>query len=592
MKPTYMSRPFNTIDAPVTERPKVKFVYNFFQPNERISDVPPSLARPISALTPRELSTKVPRYNLISWNSVRFDPIRSKEVQEQRDFLLNNSDTITNESSILFDSNIIYFQDFDHLNRIGERFESSARMRGVLSGSSTDIAAKLGDVTSKSSDNDIIQRHLSIASQNRALFIKDGALIEPAHASSADQLAMIINSAYASRSSRLAASSPVASSAAVVRQNSNMMTVSNVQRLSVVPSPRSLPFRTSEMPTVDELELEIYSVSDMPVSSPPVPQRIEHIGYIIEKFEVGAGDTIKKNESFYISSPNVTNFIDARIKYGIQYVYSVRTVCAFYSVTTRNSIDLQLSRFLVASRPSTFTSILTEEHVPPPPPADINFRWDYQRAALQVEWNFPTNPQLDIKKWQVFRRKSVNEPFSIVAQLDFDDSAIKTPSVENVDRSLIKLFKSPVTFFIDPDFNKDSDFIYAVCSCDAHGMTSNYSMQFRVSFDRIKNRLKKTLISASGAAKQYPNTYLQAELSLDSVKSSNSERMRIYFDPEYLRVNDRFGRDTHFLKTDRRGGLYRFTLLNTDRQLQANVDVSINDLRELRLDGSSSESEG
>ena len=94
------------------------------------------------------------------------------------------------------------------------------------------------------------------------------------------------------------------------------------------------------------------------------------------------------------------------------------------------------------------------------------------------------------------------------------------------------------------------------------------------------------MISPLGAAKQYPNTYLKAELSLDSVKSANSEKMRIYFDPEYLRVNNRDGRDLHFLKSDARGGVYRFMLLNTDRQLQANIDISIKDLRSLRLDGS------
>jgi hypothetical protein len=243
------------------------------------------------------------------------------------------------------------------------------------------------------------------------------------------------------------------------------------------------------------------------------------------------------------------------------------------------------SRFLAASRPSTFSSVLTEEYVPPPPPADMNFHWDYQLAALQLNWAFPTNTQRDIKGWQIFRRKSVDEPFSLIAQLDFDDSVIKTPSSEVVDKSLIKRYKTSTTFYIDPDFNKDSKFIYAVCSVDAHAMTSNYSSQYMISFDRIQNRIIKSQLSQSGAAKQYPNTYLRAELSLDSVKSKNAESMRVYFDPEYLRVNNRLGRDLHFLKTDARGGVYRFMMLNTDRQLQVNVDVTISDLRNLKQDG-------
>ena len=559
---------------PVPTRPHLKYYYNFFEANERINDIPPKLSRPLTALTQRELAVKVPRYVSISWKPVKFDPARSTESFLQPTFLDINKNVITDESKILTDSVMLYFQDFNHLNRIGERFEASARMRGVLSGSSTDISAKLNAVTSKDADGDIIQRYLSIASQTRSLFISDGVLIEPVDASAADQLVIVIDSDYVNNASRDSSSSPVVAAAAVVRQNSKMMT-------------RRLKKRISKMPTDEELELELDSIEDLPVSSIPGASKIQHLGYIIDRYEIDNGGIIKKSQSIYISSTNTGNYIDTRIKYGIQYVYSLRTVAAFFVTTVRDSGDLQTSRFLVASRPSTFSSILTNENVPPPPPSDINFYWDYQRASLQINWAFPTNPQLDIKKWQIFRRKDVSAPFSLIAQLDFDDSIIKTPPNEVIDKSLIKIFKSSTTFYIEPAFEKDSDFIYAVCSCDAHGMTSNYSSQYRVTFDRIKNKLKKTMISSAGAAKQYPNTYLKTELSLDSVKSANSEKIRIYFDPEYLRVNNNNGRDLHFLKTDTRGGLYRFMLLNTDRQLQSNIDINLKDLRNLRIDGSS-----
>ena len=101
----------------------------------------------------------------------------------------------------------------------------------------------------------------------------------------------------------------------------------------------------------------------------------------------------------------------------------------------------------------------------------------------------------------------------------------------------------------------------------------------------------KTFISQSGAAKQYPNTYLKAELSLDSVKSSNIENLRVYFDPEYLNVTDRLGRDLQLLKTDKRNGVYRIVMLNTDRQLQSNVDIILKDLRDLKQDTKSSSSQ-
>ena len=122
-------------------------------------------------------------------------------------------------------------------------------------------------------------------------------------------------------------------------------------------------------------------------------------------------------------------------------------------------------------------------------------------------------------------------------------------------------------------------------------MTSNYSSQYRVTFNRIQNRIIKNQISQAGAPKQYPNTYLKAELSLDSVKSKNADGIKVYFDPEYLRVNNRLGRDMQVLKTDSRGGIYRFVLLNTDRQLQETLDISLKDLRKLRQDSAASNQE-
>jgi hypothetical protein len=66
-----------------------------------------------------------------------------------------------------------------------------------------------------------------------------------------------------------------------------------------------------------------------------------------------------------------------------------------------------------------------------------------------------------------------------------------------------------------------------------------------------------------------------------------AENIRVYFDPEYLKVVDRQNRDLQILKSDARGGVYRFMLLNTDRQLQSNLDITIRDTRSLITDGSS-----
>jgi len=575
MKPTYISRPIHTIDAPFPEKPDLRFVYNFFVSDERVSDKAPNISKPAGALTTQELRLKVPRYVIINWKKSRFDKRRTTEVESSQQFLSENEEIIYDETSILNDMTVLYFQDLDHKNRIGERFESSARLRGILSGSSTDVAAKLNAITSDDTDGDIIQRYVSLAAQGRSLFINGDSLVEPVDASAAEQLAMIIDQDYAMRAARQLGSSPVAASVASVKQNSESMRVKSISR-------------RSKLPLENEIELELESESDVKSGSRNNSGRIEHLGYMIERFTISDNDRIVQKRRFFIASPRITSYIDAEIQYGVQYLYSVRNIAAFYVNTVRDNGDVLTSRFLVASRPSTFTSVMTSEYVPPPPPSDVNFLWDYQRASLQVNWAFPSNPQRDIKGWQVFRRKTLDESFSLIAQIDFDDSAIRTPPAERVDPSLIKRYTSPVTFFIDPEFEKDSEYIYAVCSIDAHSMTSNYSMQYRVSFNRIQNRLIKTLISQSGAAKQYPNTYLKAELSLDSVRSSNIENIRVYFDPEYLTVTDNDGRDLKVLKTDARGGIYRISLLSTDRQTQANVDINVKNLTTLKLDNPAS----
>lgn len=576
MKSTYISRPIHFLDVPTPSKPNLKFQYNFFEADERVSEVPPRLNRSVTSLSPREIAIKIPRLIRISWPKVSFDPKRSVEVEISPEFIRKNSAEIANESSILNDTTLLYFQDFDHLNRIGERFEASARMRGVLSGSSTDIAARLNSVTPDSSDGDIIQRYLSVASQSRSLFIQGDSLVEPVDASASEQLAIIIDNDYIVSNSREAFISPVGSAATAVRRNSRSMS-------------RRLNSRKSKFPIDEELELELASISNRRVNSPGAVSKIEHLGYIIERYEMTPGDVVGNKKTIFIRSPRVCSYIDAEIKYGTQYVYSVRTLVSFYVITANDGGGLQRSRFLVSSRPSTFSATRTEEYIPPAPPADLNFYWDFQRASLQINWAFPSNPQRDIKGWQVFRRASIDEPFSLIAYLDFDDSVIRSPQSETVDASLVTKFKSSTTFYIENEFNKDSNYVYAVCSVDAHGMTSNYSSQFRVTFDRIKNRLVKSLVSSSGAPKQYPNTFLKAELSLDSVKSSKSQRVRVYFDPEYLQVTDSLGRDMKLLKTGDRNGLYRLMLLNTDRQVQANVDIGIDDLRNLRLDGSSND---
>jgi hypothetical protein len=581
MKSTYISRPVQIFDVPIPEKPELGFVYNFFLKDERVNETPPNLKTSFNKLSERDIQQMIPRYITVSWKKATFDKIHATELQVDHSMIENNSNKIIDESNILQDFTMFYFQDMDFINRIGKRFESSAKMRGFVSGSGTDLAANLmmsradsfstsitsnGDTTELKNQGVVIQRYISAALQSRNFILKDGMLIEPSDAAADDQIAMVVDNSYSLKSSRYSAFSPVSSAALAFRKNTREM-ASKMKK------------RKDKMMNSDESDITFPSITQEKISSADNSfPKIFHIGHVLERYEVGNQDVIGSKKIRYFTNPNVTSFVDLEVKYGAEYVYSVRSLIMMTATTVIDK-EFYRSTFLITSRPSTFSSIIGEEHVPPPVPPDFNFHWDYQNASLQLNWSFPINKQRDIKGWQVFRRSSIKDPYSLIAYLDFDDSVIRSPMYETIDKSLIKRFESSTSFFIDNEFDKDSDYIYSICAVDAHGMTSNYSQQFRVKFDRIQNKIMKDLISQSGAPKQYPNMFLKRELSLDSVKSSKCSKMRVYFDPEYLKVTNNEGNDLQFLKMQTRNGLYKIMMLNTDRQLQSNIDINILDLR-------------
>ena len=44
----------------------------------------------------------------------------------------------------------------------------------------------------------------------------------------------------------------------------------------------------------------------------------------------------------------------------------------------------------------------------------------------RINWQFPINPQRDIKRFQIFKRFSTSDPFTLIAEYDFDNSTIRT----------------------------------------------------------------------------------------------------------------------------------------------------------------------
>ena len=103
----------------------------------------------------------------------------------------------------------------------------------------------------------------------------------------------------------------------------------------------------------------------------------------------------------------------------------------------------------------------------------------------------------------------------------------------------------------------------------------------------MKNNVIIKRISDNNAPKQYPNAYLDPRLDKnissrnlleDKMADSRRYSMRVYFDPEYLQVNDGTGTDLNLL-TYENTGVYKFLILNLDNQRSRSVTFSVQDKR-------------
>jgi len=151
---------------------------------------------------------------------------------------------------------------------------------------------------------------------------------------------------------------------------------------------------------------------------------------------------------------------------------------------------------------------------------------------------------------------------------------------ESIPSELVEeMIDNPRTFYVDEEFTKDSTAIYAVCCVDARGLSSNYSMQFGATFNRFSNKLEPILISSAGAPKVFPNMFLRQNVFIDTMKTSGFDRMKVYFDPEYLELFDEEGEDLGFIDGNDPNASYKIQLINTDLQKSQIATIKINDLR-------------
>lgn len=341
-----------------------------------------------------------------------------------------------------------------------------------------------------------------------------------------------------------------------------------------------------------EVNLNIPSYVDLYNQGP----KFSHAGYLLFKYEV-LEDSTKKLVDVQVISTNATRLIDSKIRYGATYYYKLRSVVKVQAVIrtyddiNNNDESVKLITFLAASE-GRDASIQCVERVPPPPPESLRIRLDYRSRLPYITWQFPFNKQRDIKRFQIFKRNSINEPFVLLAEYDFDDSVLRSSVGEIAQSSKLYKMNFPKLSFLDNSFVPGSNPIYALGCVDAHGYSSNLSAQIQITYDKFRNRIVSNPVSKAGAPKPFPNLYIKGDAFLDCGKISGFDRMHIFFDPEYYRVlKNRMqpnGQiidevDQNLLAVNPNFETYQINILNIDNQKSVDVKIKIAEITGIPL---------
>ena len=287
------------------------------------------------------------------------------------------------------------------------------------------------------------------------------------------------------------------------------------------------------------------------------------VGYVIEKYREDSNGLIKNFDRIFIEGINNTTYIDPAVATNHRYFYTIRTVF----LTEFNAINIAdaegenegqtaIARVLIASRGSPLIKVDTIDEIAPAPPDTLKFSYDPRRGGLLIFWEYPPDAgALDIGSWQIFKRKTLNEPYTLIGQLMWDGFSNR---YEVVPEKYITRTNGPQNFFVDQEFSTFSRAYYAVCAIDHSAFTSGYSTQYYVNYDYVNQRTNARKVSRRDAPKPYPNFYIEeepvelqkenrlatkiettkTELFVDTMKDSGHQRLRVFLDPEYYKVLD------------------------------------------------------
>lgn len=592
------SREIHVIDVPDVGNFTARFVYNYHVPEEGVDETAgvnnKLLTKPGEYFDSRIVdylgSARAPRYVVLNWKPVTYrDRVYGQSPYFQddevpKDYIKKNLSKVLSEehfASDQFTSLNVSDQSID--SKLYNYISSSAvilNSERQAANSQRGLALQTNELTNDEVDFNFLSKYLvQPAEDNTFFYTKDSQRIrnDVVNKLKDFNIQVQLNNSVIHTLMKRAVAFPESTFSSV---HLSMYEISRKSQGRA--QARGIrEFRADDYRTVAP---EHVGLTPLKSSDPGLATRARLVGYIVNRLEFTPDGQAHQLEPLVIENPKAGTSVDLRVKYYSRYQYTIRAVAEFSMPSiVEETGELVVSKFLVASRPSKPQVVFCQELVPPPPPSDVRFTWDWDTDKLFISWTFPPNPQRDVKQFQVFRRRSVDEPFELVKQIDFDDSVVPAPYSERPDPRLLEKLPSAKLFWIDDEFTRDSDFIYALGTVDAHGMVSAYGPQSRVTYQKYRNRLRVDRLSPGGAPRPYPNMFLLTDAFVDSVVESKKHTMKIAFMPEHERLVDKNFNDLGFIKTSQQNASYKILATNTDLAAASVVQIDINDRRPARV---------
>lgn len=590
------SLPITVADIPEIETFNSTFFYNFYTPDELINSNISTNAQPNTV----DFSRSVPRYVRLTWNKIN---VSSGKVNKKEFIDISieaNANRILDED----DLSLAYFDSFKQQESsfVNERQKYLSRLYEQINynrvnASLTDAVKALNEVT----PNEVSQTFL-----NRYLNYGNSSVTNTTTANSAQDFESISTVIPVSNKifgtlfhEKLVNDSMIGITPDMVSGLTNLFSTQNTVK------DYANRFNGSQYDIYLDNPIST-TVSDLQNDFGLVFQTT---GYVIDRYRQTSNNQLIEKTTFYVENPDTTEFFDTHVLYNQRYVYFIRVVTALQTLTanTENRVNV-ISTFLLGSK-LTRSTVFCEDRTPPEPPTDFFVRWDYGLKKPVLTWNFPIDTRRHIKYFQVFRRKNVGNvrpaqlPFELVRMYDFNDlqNAYGTYYVappkgstglfqflqgeSNINSSVVvnqnniqNLDIFSPTCYIDEDFDRESYYIYAVACVDAHGVTSNYSNQIGINFNKQRNTIERVDASAPNAPKPYPNLYLNKDAFVDTIKNEGYSQMTVVFNPEYYELTRQNGDNIKIVNFGPENK-YRIQLINTDLQTDQFVDITVIDDR-------------